>query len=102
MHARLYSFLTKMEIIYNNQYGFQKGKSTEQAVFDIPESIANSLEKGETPCCIFLDFAKAFDTVDRKILLLKLKHYGIRGLALNWIDSYLTNRKQCVEINGSI
>ena len=100
MHSRLYDFLTKMNILYKRQYGFQKGKSTEQAIFDIHENVASSLEKGETPCCIFLDFAKAFDTVDREILIKKLSHYGIRGKALSWIDSYLTNRKQCVEING--
>ena len=90
-----------MEIFYKRQYGFQKGKSTEQAIFDIHESITSSLENGETPCCIFLDFAKAFDTVDKEILLKKLSHYGIRGTTLNWINSYLTNRNQCVEINGS-
>ena len=49
---------------------------------------------------LFIDLAKAFDTVDHKILLNKLQHYGIRGIALKWFQSYLSNRKQCVTVNG--
>ena len=49
-------------------------------------------------CCIFLDFAKAFDTVDHNILLQKLNFYGIRGVAHKWFTSYLSERKQKVKI----
>ena len=100
MHNRLYKFLIHEKILYQGQYGFQRGKSTDHAIFDIHENIIHSLEKGEIPCCIFLDFAKAFDTVNKDILITKLNHYGIRGNALNWINSYLTDRKQCVTVNG--
>ena len=49
---------------------------------------------------VFLDFAKASDTVNHDILLRKLEHCGIRGESLEWFRSYLENRKQCVDING--
>ena len=102
MHSRLYTFLTRCKILYPGQYGFQKGKSTEQAFFDIQHKIVSSLESKDIPCAIFLDFAKAFDTVDKDILLNKLKHYGIRGKAHDWLSSYLTGRKQCVYVNGNL
>ena len=56
----------------NNKYGFQRGKSTELAILDLQAKIIDILEKGEIPCSIFLDFAKAFGTVNHYILLGKL------------------------------
>ena len=63
--------------------------------------LISSLEKDESVICIFLDFSKAFDTVDHAILLCKLEHYGIRGNALSWFKSYLTDRGQFVTFNGA-
>ena len=60
-----------------------------------------SLENGESVIGVFLDFSKAFDTVDHIISLNKLEYYWIRGNALSWFQSYLIDRKQYVTYNGA-
>jgi len=96
MHSRLSNFFDKNDTIFKHQFGFQNKKSTEYAILDIYSIIIEALEKKKIPCCIFLDFAKAFDTVNHNILLQKLKYYGIRGRCLKWLESYLQNRQQCI------
>ena len=64
------------------------------------DRLITSLENDEHIIGIFVDFSKTFDTVDHVILLNKLSHYGIRGSALKWFESYLSNRKQYVTYNG--
>ena len=101
MYARLISFLRKHNILYENQYGFQSNMSTEHAVNKLLNYIIETLEKDEYGVCILLDFAKAFDTVNHEILIKKLDHYGIRGVALQWLTDYLSNRMQCTEIGDT-
>ena len=93
-YTRLYDFLTKYDILYKFQFGFQKGHSTCMALLVFLDKIIRNLENGEYAIGIFLDFSKAFDTVDHKILLQKLEFYGIRGVPLLWLSSYLNSRKQ--------
>ena len=75
--------------------------STEYAVNALLNNIVNTLENKEYGVCILLDFAKAFDAVNHNILLKKLEHYGIRGVAQQWLRSYLSNRMQCTEVGGT-
>ena len=70
------------------------------ALISITESIHQSTDNDEFGCGIFIDLKKAFDTVNHRILLTKLNHYGIRGNALEWFESYLSHRQKCVCLNG--
>ena len=99
---RLHDFLSKHKLLSPNQFGFQKNSSTGFAVNAILTKITNAFETKNIACCIFLDFAKAFDTGNHNILINKLEHYGIRGVCLNLFKNFLTNRQQCTEINGTI
>ena len=98
---RLYKFLELHNCIYQQQYGFRAKYSTEHAVLSMADEIREAMGKNNTAIGVFVDFQKAFDTVNHNILLKKLEHYGIRGIVNNLFKSYLTNRQQYVTINGS-
>ena len=100
MYNRLIAFLENFYILFENQFGFRKLHSSYMALMVLTDKLIRSLENGEFVIGVYLDFSKAFDTVDHEILLSKLSHYGIRGNCLNWFQSYLSNRKQFVTYNG--
>ena len=76
-------------ILFENQFRFRKQNSTVHALIQITEQIRSSIENGKYGCGIFIGLGKAFDTVNHAILLSKMEHYGIRGMALQWFKSYL-------------
>lgn len=84
------------------QSGFREAYSCETAINNVLNEWKVALEKGETTIAIFLDFKRAFETIEPHILIEKLRKYGIGASALKWFDSYLSNRKQCVRINATI
>ena len=100
MYNRVIDFLKEHDILFRYQFGFRQGYSTYLALTVLVDKSVKSLEKGDYVLGVFLDFSKAFDTVDHEILLAKLQYYGIRGMASKWFTSYLENRKQFVTYNG--
>lgn len=102
LNNRLVQFLHAKNIIADNQYGFRSGISTEDAVSSLSDHIVGCLDNKQKCLGIFLDLAKAFDTVSIPHLLRKLELLGVRGIALKLFMSYLTNRTQAVKINDLV
>ena len=79
IYKRLIKYVEKNKILSKHQYGFRKNRSTELAVIELVDKITKAIDKGECTIGIFLDLSKVFDTINHKILIEKLEHYGIRG-----------------------
>ena len=76
-------------MLYRSQYGFHSQCSCEQAVQELLAKILLSQEDGHQMASIFMDLLKTFDTLNHDLLLRKMERYGIRGLPLQWLTSYL-------------
>jgi hypothetical protein len=100
MYSRVSQHLQTNYILVREQYAFRKGKSTEDAAFRLTDSVLKSLNHNLYVGGIFCDLSKVFDCVNQEILLTKLHFYGIQGISIEWFRSYLTNRKQKVEIKS--
>ena len=97
---RLKLFFKRNNILYKYQFGFRENHSTAHALIDLMEYINTCLDQGKYVFGVYIDFKKAFDTVQHNILLSKLQRYGIRGITLNLFKSYSTDRKQFTKVNG--
>ena len=102
IYSRLYKYFSSKGILHDKQFGFRKHHSTNHALNYSIDQIKQCMNNGDHVIGIFIDLSKAFDTIDHKILLDKLQHYGIRGNVLSLLKSYLSNRKQCVSALGEI
>ena len=87
----------KHKLLYEYQFGFRHNHSVYMSLNILVDKIITSLNNGDYTIGLFLDFKKAFDTINHGILINKLEMYGIRGTANKWIESYLTDRYQFVE-----
>ena len=100
--SRMESFIEQNDIISPAQYGFRKAHSNQNAILDIVRTIQENMGKRLFSCGVFIDLKRAFDTVDHKILLHKLDHYGFRGVINKWFSSYLEGRTQTTQIGSFI
>ena len=96
----LVDFIEGNSMMNPNQHGFRKGHSCLSQLLQHQDRLTNLLEEGWNVDVIYLDFSKAFDKLDIQITLQKLHSMGIVGLLFHWIQAFLTDRKQCVSVNG--
>ena len=96
MYNRLVTFIEKHKLITDLQFGFRKDRSAHMALIEAVDILTNALDREETVVGVSLDLCKAFDTVNHVILMEKCDKYGIRGVAKEWLISYLNGRKQYV------
>ena len=99
---QLYTYMNDNKLFSIEQYGFRTGHPTELAALHLVNDLTKQMDTGKVPTNIYIDLSKAFDTLDHSILLDKLNYYGIRGVAYNLLHSYISNRYQYVDFNGSI
>jgi len=99
--VKLTNHLDLNNLLYKHQYGFQRGKQTEHNLINLVNFVSNAINNNKYCIGIFLDIKKAFDCVQHDILFKKLQMLGIRDTCLDWFNSYLSNRTQKVDINGS-
>lgn len=95
-------FLNKHSFFSKYQYGFLEGRGTELALISFTNQIIKAMEEGKYITGLFLDIAKAFDTLSHDVLLGKMYNAGVRGSALKWFESYMTNRKQQVKVQDEL
>ena len=84
-YTRLSDFLTKKKFLVEFQFGFRIGHTTSMAILTLLDRVIEALKNKEYTIGIFLDFSKAFDTVNHNILIKKLEAYGITGIASKWL-----------------
>ena len=92
--------LKSNNILCTNQFGLGKNSNTSDAIIEFLDYVYSSLESKQSTIAVYLDFSKAFDTVNHNIVMSKLLHNGVRGVMQHWFESYLTNRKQYVSIRS--
>ena len=102
VNQNLTAYINDNHILNDRQFGFRKDNSTTYLMLELFDKIYSSKERGKRPAVIFLDIKKAFDTVNHKILLEKLKYYGLNGTVYNWFESYLSSRYQSTKLGKRI
>ena len=100
IHNQLYNYLEVNNILSENQYGFRKGLSTSIAIFDVLATLHENWNDKNFSGCTFIDFSKAFDTIDHHILAEKLDLYGLDNISQKFMLQYMSSRKHSTTIKG--
>lgn len=100
VYKQLNVFIQANRIMSSVQSGFRKGHSTATALASLSDDIIQALDKNMSSALVLLDFSKAFDTINHSLLTAKCKFLGFDEVPLNFLKSYLCNRKQRVCVDG--
>ena len=100
LHDQIKQFLEASKYLIEEQFGFRQNKSTTKALARLLDSLLTNADRGELTVAVFLDFKKAFDTINHKLLIHKLNKAGLGPKAQALIANYLTNRKQKTKLKN--
>ena len=100
-YNRLIQFVSSNSILNSNQFSFRTGKSTSSAIAHVTAVLTIKINNNKYTTFVLLDLKKAFNLVSHELLLTKFSHYGIRGLPLAWLKSFLSYRRQKTKVNNS-
>ena len=102
LHTQLYEYLDEKNVLSINQGGFRPKHSTHSTIAQFTDYIYTNINNNQITQSIFIDFSKAFDTVNYNILYTKMKYFLLKKSAITILESYLTNRKQTVQIKDKV
>ena len=100
IHTQLYNYLEENKLLSDNQYGFRKGLSTGLAIFEVLKKLHDNWNNNNYSGCLFVDFSRAFDSIDHGILAEKLKLYGLDETSQKFMSGYMACRRQSTTVNG--
>lgn len=98
VRRQLENYLYEFNLLFNRQFGFRTDKNANDALFSLTSEIHNLISSNKKVILVFIDLAKAFDTVDRELLIRKLKFIGVQDNSVKWFKSYFEDRHQVVSI----
>jgi len=100
LYNQIQSHIVRYDILCAHQSGFRSGYSTQDVLLHVIDKWLKAIDEGKYTGAVFLDMAKAFDTVDHSILCIKLSYYGFRGSSSDLLCSYLSDCQQRVSFHG--
>ena len=100
IHNQLNNYFESNHLLFENQHGFRKDKSTSSAVFSALKELYENWNRQLFSTCIFIDFSRAFDSIDHDIFIRKLRLYGLSVKCITFLSSYIDSRTQCTSVNG--
>lgn len=101
-YSQLIHYVNENNLLAEHQSGFRSKHSCESAINDVLYEWKEALDKSKIIIAVFLDFQRAFETIEPQILLQKLSCFGIKEIELKYFESYLTNRRQVVKLGKFI